>query len=621
MAWILQDFGIGVGSSSSSSSHSFVEGTVVWGNIEEILGAPLMLPMGEDFIFGDPIGVEEDFARQFTGNWELENITIDGEGNSEKLVLGQPGYAISEPWKTGAGQFHLFKNKYGEGIRPDLPEMDYRTAETYPDLLNAEWTSLGNFVNVTSLGFVQIRVVIGASVSSSSSSRSSSSRSSSSSSSCRSSSSSSSSCRSSSSSSLSSSSSSSCLSSSSSCRSSSSSSSTSSPLTAENFTLTPWEYYQVAGKTTLTANQIQATNLTSPDFFMLRANLDHADLSVLGDFVCNLDITLTTFVDNSTTDSRCLILSFLGTNPGTAIYLKIYNSGSNYRFGLGTSQAGTVTSYYDYSSLPLTRYLTITRVLNTTTINIFTDSQRTVLETSLSATDGTSYGTGHVYPPWIYWMANSTNVASFTISNMRFLSYYPSSPAPPPSTSYRGGVSNDDGYGINGLTTDEYSIRLYALDVGGSGTESDLYVRFPNIAIPQGATITSAKLYLYSHYSTIANLTTTIYAEDVDNAVAPTSILDLQTKVLTSASILWTIGGASTGYTDTPYWTSTPDISTVIQEVVNRAGWSSGSSIQIIIKSTQYEVSSIAIQKAFVSHDFGWARPLFKPGLYITYTI
>jgi photosystem II stability/assembly factor-like uncharacterized protein len=186
-----------------------VEGTVVWGNIEDILGEPLMLPMGEDFIFGDPVGVEEDFSRQFTGNWELVNITIDGEGNSEKLVLGQPGYALSEPWKTGPGQFHLFKNKYGDGIRPDLPEMEYRTALTYPELTTSEWVPLGNLVNVTSLGFVQIRVIIGASVSSSSSCRSSSS--SSSSSSCRSSSScsSSSSCRSSSSSSSSNSSSSS----------------------------------------------------------------------------------------------------------------------------------------------------------------------------------------------------------------------------------------------------------------------------------------------------------------------------------------------------------------------------------------------------------------------------
>jgi len=145
---------------------------------------------------------DELFAKPFTGNWTLVNVTVQ----NEQLLLGQPGYAISETWKTGAGNFHIFKNKYGSGVDEDFPDFDYRTSSDREGIENADWQQLVTN-NIVSLGYVQLRIMLYESVSSSS--RSSSSSSNSSSSSCK------------------SSSSSSCRSSSSSCRSSSSSSSSS----------------------------------------------------------------------------------------------------------------------------------------------------------------------------------------------------------------------------------------------------------------------------------------------------------------------------------------------------------------------------------------------------------
>lgn len=180
--WIIQDFGATYGSSSSSSSMSMAIGTVVWGNVEGVLTSPMLMNFSFEGPFGAPESVEEDFAKPFTGNWTLENIAIDGAGNSEIMVLGRPGYGISEIWKTGPGSFYIFKNKYGSGAgREELPQMEYRTSASFNEIENEEWIELIS-KNVTSLGYLQVRVVIGASVSSSSSSRSSSSSSSSSSS-------------------------------------------------------------------------------------------------------------------------------------------------------------------------------------------------------------------------------------------------------------------------------------------------------------------------------------------------------------------------------------------------------------------------------------------------------
>jgi len=98
--------------------------------------------------------------------------------------------------------------------------------------------------------------------------------------------------------------------------------------------------------------------------------------------------------------------------------------------------------------------------------------------------------------------------------------------------------------------------------------------RFQTIPIPQGATITSAKITVCSY----ANLSTTVVrskirAEDVDDAPAFSNQTDWDNRFpsgVTEASVAWD---------NIPSWTKdlwydSPDIKAVVQEVVSRSGWS-----------------------------------------------
>ena len=63
---------------------------------------------------------------------------------------------------------------------------------------------------------------------------------------------------------------------------------------------------------------------------------------------------------------------------------------------------------------------------------------------------------------------------------------------------------------------------------------------------------------------------------DVDNVSAPSSASDGNTSLHTSAIVEWT----NPTIHSTNYQTS-PDIKTIIQEIVDRSGWSAGNAIMI----------------------------------------
>ena len=106
------------------------------------------------------------------------------------------------------------------------------------------------------------------------------------------------------------------------------------------------------------------------------------------------------------------------------------------------------------------------------------------------------------------------------------------------------------------------------------------FLRFTTIDIAQGATISSAKIQMkYSGFeSNSVGESVSISAEDVDDASAPTSGSEVIDATLTSASVSWTIPSMSSG----TYYDSS-DITTVIQEIVNRSGWSANNDINIIL--------------------------------------
>jgi len=143
------------------------------------------------------------------------------------------------------------------------------------------------------------------------------------------------------------------------------------------------------------------------------------------------------------------------------------------------------------------------------------------------------------------------------------------------------GQSSDD---VQRSPPPDYWSMVAALEVGY--TNSTYYaqgcgIRFPNVTVPQGNTIVAAYLTLKCSYSRDANtVNSRISAEKVDDA--PTfaddaAAFDARWANRTTARVDWDA---------IPAWTAgvsynSPDIKSVIQEIIDRPGWASGQAIVI----------------------------------------
>jgi len=139
-------------------------------------------------------------------------------------------------------------------------------------------------------------------------------------------------------------------------------------------------------------------------------------------------------------------------------------------------------------------------------------------------------------------------------------------------------------------------------------TQQTIGIRFQNIQIPQGATITNAYIrFTVDEVSTdITNLT--IFGEDVDNSSQFTLFpYNITNRTKTSHNISWSpppwesIGDSATAQT-------TPNLKDIIQEIINRSGWRSGNALSFII-----EGSGRRTAESFEGD------PLRAPTLYIEY--
>jgi hypothetical protein len=74
-------------------------------------------------------------------------------------------------------------------------------------------------------------------------------------------------------------------------------------------------------------------------------------------------------------------------------------------------------------------------------------------------------------------------------------------------------------------------------------------------------------------------VTCTIYANDEDDAVAPTDVSEYN-ALTTTTGIVW-VTGTTWDAGDTMV---TDDFSAAVQEVVDRGGWASGNALMILIK-------------------------------------
>lgn len=128
--------------------------------------------------------------------------------------------------------------------------------------------------------------------------------------------------------------------------------------------------------------------------------------------------------------------------------------------------------------------------------------------------------------------------------------------------------------------------------VGYYNAGANGYYRFIGVDIPQGATIVSAKITLTANANQSGTTVNGILsAIDADNPSAPTTYAALETATRTTASVAWDDIAAWT--TNTAY--DSPDITTIIQEIVDRPGWSSGNALIVYLEDN----SSSAVEGAY----------------------
>jgi hypothetical protein len=101
-------------------------------------------------------------------------------------------------------------------------------------------------------------------------------------------------------------------------------------------------------------------------------------------------------------------------------------------------------------------------------------------------------------------------------------------------------------------------------------------IRFTNVTVPSGATITSAYLSFVCRYDQVDVTRSKIGGIDEDNTASMSS--DPTGRTQTTAKVDWDITSQNALSTYT-----SPDIKTIVQEIIDRGGWSSGNAMGFLI--------------------------------------
>jgi hypothetical protein len=121
---------------------------------------------------------------------------------------------------------------------------------------------------------------------------------------------------------------------------------------------------------------------------------------------------------------------------------------------------------------------------------------------------------------------------------------------------------------------DDNVIRLCHLKIG---------LRFRNISIPQGATITNAYIQFTCKQVTTDVVNLTINGQNSDNSNGFTETgWNISARPLTSSSAIWIPQGWYVA-DEAGANQRTPDLSSVVQEIVDRTQWASGNALTFII--------------------------------------
>ncbi len=144
---------------------------------------------------------------------------------------------------------------------------------------------------------------------------------------------------------------------------------------------------------------------------------------------------------------------------------------------------------------------------------------------------------------------------------------------------------------VNGSTNDaeENLFNNGSIDLGSSDLElftesgvdpQQIGLRFQNISIPKNATITNAYIEFTVDEVTSGNVTVNISGEATDNSLAFQNVAyNISARTKTSSTVAWN----PTNWLNENDLHQTPNLKDLVQEIVNRTGWSSGNSMSFIL--------------------------------------
>lgn len=135
----------------------------------------------------------------------------------------------------------------------------------------------------------------------------------------------------------------------------------------------------------------------------------------------------------------------------------------------------------------------------------------------------------------------------------------------------------DDGvYRLNAGAFDNSSTSFTY--IGYNGVSFGAFLRFQNITIPPGSTITAASVRFVPASSRSGTCPLILTGELALNPSAAASAADALGRSRTVASVGWNEPDHTVNVA-----VSTPDFSAVIQEIIDQSGWASGNALQLFV--------------------------------------
>lgn len=164
-------------------------------------------------------------------------------------------------------------------------------------------------------------------------------------------------------------------------------------------------------------------------------------------------------------------------------------------------------------------------------------------------------------------------------------------PAPMTSVSIANATDDMEEF-IDGAKLGQLDIGSSDLEmVNESGGNQIIGLRFNGITVPKGVVIKSAYIQFAADESHTDPTNLIIHGQASDNAVTFDTVNNISTRPKTTASVAWNNVSAWTADAVPGTAEQTPELKTILQEIVNRNGWAAGNSAVFLVTGSGKRVA------------------------------